>query len=72
MFLTSNSLERDADGRFKDSDLANILYNSTEARAGAYGARRIPEALRVIEMMGIEQARSWGTCSVCAISISSI
>lgn len=70
MFLTSHSLERDANGRFKDSDLANILHNSTEARAGAYGARSIPEVLRVIEIMGIEQARSWGTCSVCAVSIS--
>jgi len=61
---TFNGLERDANGRFKDADLANILHNSTEARAGAFRARGIPEALRVIEIMGIQQARSWGTCSL--------
>jgi hypothetical protein len=61
---TFDGLERDADGRFKDSDLANILHNSTEARAGAFRARGIPAALRVIEIMGIEQARSWGACSL--------
>ncbi|KDR70288.1 hypothetical protein GALMADRAFT_255194 [Galerina marginata CBS 339.88] len=61
---TFNNLKRDDDGRFKDADLANILHNATEARAGAFGARGIPETLRVIELMGIEQARTWGTCSL--------
>src|SRR5438046_5382981 len=58
------SLERDANGRFKDDDLANILQNATDWPAGAYGARGIPGAMRVIEIMSIEQARSWGSCSV--------
>jgi len=57
------SLKRE-NGRFKDEDLAKVLHDATEARAGAFGARGIPECLRVIEMMGIEQSRSWGTCSV--------
>jgi linoleate 10R-lipoxygenase len=69
---TFDGLERDTDGCFKDSDLANILHNATEARAGAFGARRIPETLRFVEILGIEQARSWGACSVCAVSISNI
>ncbi|KAJ6448679.1 hypothetical protein C8R47DRAFT_1230929 [Mycena vitilis] len=56
-------LHRGADGRFKDSDVAEILYDSTSWCVGAYKARGIPEVLRVIEVLGIEQARRWGTCS---------
>ena len=59
-----SSLKRGSDGRFNDDDLARIIQNSTEYRAGAYKARGIPEALRIIEVMGIKQARSWGTCSL--------
>ncbi|KAJ7915743.1 heme peroxidase [Mycena leptocephala] len=55
---------RGADGRFKDSDLAKILYDSTSWRAGAAKARGIPEVLRVIEVLGIEQARRWGVFSM--------
>lgn len=51
-------------GRFDDEQLATILQNATEAEAGAFRARGIPEVLRVVEVMGIEQARSWGTCTV--------
>ncbi len=50
--------------RFKDEDIARILHEATEARAGAFKARGIPECLRVIEILGIEQSRSWGACSV--------
>jgi linoleate 10R-lipoxygenase len=57
-------LKRGKDGRFNDRDLAEILQNATERPAGAFGARGVPEVLRVIEVLGIEQARSWGTCSV--------
>ena len=45
-------------------DLANILHNATETSASAFKARGIPSVLRVIEVLGIEQARSWGVCSV--------
>jgi len=58
------SLKRDDKGRFNDADLAKILQDATEWRASAFGARGTPEVLRVIEIMGIRQARSWGTCSV--------
>ncbi|KAG7089000.1 hypothetical protein E1B28_012947 [Marasmius oreades] len=60
---TFNGLER-VDGRFKDEDLANLILNATERRAGAFKARGIPEALRVVEILGIEHARTWGTCSL--------
>ncbi|KAJ7621147.1 heme peroxidase [Roridomyces roridus] len=61
---TFDGLKRGPDGRFKDADLANILHNATSWRAGAYKARGIPEALRVIEVLGINQARKWGACSM--------
>ncbi|KAJ7489461.1 heme peroxidase [Mycena latifolia] len=61
---TFDGLQRGPDGRFKDSDIANILHNATSWRAGAYKARGIPEVLRVIEILGIEQARRWGACSM--------
>ena len=62
--IFSLSLKRDDKGRFNDADLANILQDATEWRAGSFGARGTPEVLRVIEIMGMKQARSWGTCSV--------
>lgn len=58
------SLKRGTNGRFDDGDLARILQNGTEWSAGAFKARGTPEVLRVIEILGIEQSRSWGVCSV--------
>ena len=45
--------------------LAKILQDATEASASAFKARGIPEALRVVELLGIEQSRKWGACTVC-------
>lgn len=56
-------------GSFNDSDLAAIMFKATESRAGAFKARGIPEVLRVVEIMGIEQARRWGAGTVgCLVS----
>lgn len=51
-------------GRFNDADLARILQNATEAPAGAFQARGTPEVLRMVEILGIEQGRAWGACTV--------
>ena len=51
-------------GAFKETDLAALLQNATAEPAGAFKARGIPEVLRVVEIMGIKQARQWGTCTV--------
>ncbi|TDL18557.1 hypothetical protein BD410DRAFT_880000 [Rickenella mellea] len=48
-------------GRFADADLAAILQNAT---AGAFRARGIPAVLKVVEVMGIDQSRNWGACSL--------
>jgi len=54
------------DGRFRDADLAEILQNATQEVAGAFKARGIPECMKVVEILGIEQSREWGVCSVCS------
>ncbi|KAG8877662.1 hypothetical protein FRB98_006589 [Tulasnella sp. 332] len=62
---TFNGLRRDLQtGRFDDSALANILQNGTEAVAQAFRARGTPDVMRVVEMLAIEQSRSWGVCTL--------
>ncbi|KAK7062576.1 hypothetical protein VNI00_000064 [Paramarasmius palmivorus] len=60
---TFHGLKR-VNGRFKDEDLAKVLLDATEWRAGAFKARGIPAAMRVIEILGIQQSRKWGACSL--------
>ncbi|KAF9258714.1 heme peroxidase [Marasmius fiardii PR-910] len=57
-------LKRGPDGRFSDDDLAKVLHDATENVACSYGARGTPAALKVVEVMGIQQARSWGVCTM--------
>ncbi|KAJ7278558.1 heme peroxidase [Mycena rebaudengoi] len=57
-------LERGPDGKFSDDDIARVLLDATESPAGAFGARNTPPSLRVIEIMGIMQARKWGVCTM--------
>ncbi|TFK47330.1 heme peroxidase [Heliocybe sulcata] len=57
-------IQRNADGLFDDAQLAELLQNATAASASAFGARNTPEVLRIIEILGMEQARSWGVCTM--------
>ena len=62
---TFGGLKRSTEnGRFDAGALAKILQDATDASASAFKARGIPEAMRVVEIMGIEQARRWGACTV--------
>lgn len=61
---TFAGLKRGPDGTFSDDDLAKVLQDATEHVAGAYRARGIPESLRVIEIMAMQQARQWGVCTM--------
>ncbi|RDB20840.1 Linoleate 10R-lipoxygenase [Hypsizygus marmoreus] len=61
---TFGRLQRQADGTFKDKDLADILQNATENPAAAFRARGTPASMRLHEIMGIEQNRRWGVCSL--------
>ncbi|KAH9854311.1 heme peroxidase [Lenzites betulinus] len=61
---TFAGLKRGPDGRFSDDDLAGILHDATEKPAGTYRARGTPAVLRVVEIMGMVQARNWGVCTM--------
>ncbi|KAJ7504371.1 linoleate diol synthase [Mycena galericulata] len=61
---TFGRLKRQDDRTFKDEDLANILHNATEHPAAAFRARGTPASMRLHEVMGIEQNRRWGVCSL--------
>ncbi|KAF3048232.1 hypothetical protein E8E12_011394 [Didymella heteroderae] len=58
------NLKRNADGTLPDDDLVEILTSSIEDCANSFGPNRVPEVFRVIEMMGIEQARKWNLGSL--------
>ena len=59
-----SSLIRGPDGKYSDDDLANILQTATENPANSYGGNGTPACLRVVEIMGIQQARQWGVCTM--------
>ncbi|KAM0454878.1 hypothetical protein ACHAPV_008252 [Trichoderma viride] len=60
---TFDGLERQADGRFKDEDLVRILKEAMDDPAGVFGARMVPKALKIVEVLGINQARKWQVAS---------
>lgn len=61
---TFDGLERQADGRFKDEDLARIMKEAMDDPAGMFGARNVPKALKIVEVLGINQARKWQIASL--------
>ncbi|KAI0555851.1 heme peroxidase [Xylaria curta] len=61
---TFDGLERQADGTFKDEDLVRILKEAMESPAGMFGARNVPKALKIVEILGINQARKWQIASL--------
>ena len=58
------SLIRGHDGKYSDDDLADILQTATENPGNSFGGRGTPECLRIVEIMGIQQARKWGVCTM--------
>lgn len=47
-----------------DMCIPRILQDSTEIPAGAFRARGTPAVLRIVEIMGMEQGREWGVCTM--------
>jgi linoleate 8R-lipoxygenase / 9,12-octadecadienoate 8-hydroperoxide 8R-isomerase len=58
------TMKRDGNGKFSDDDLVAEYTASVEDCANAYGANRVPPVMRVIEILGIEQARKWNVASL--------
>lgn len=57
-------LQRDANGKFNDAELVNIMKESMEDPAGLFNARMVPKALRIIEITGILTSRKWNLASL--------
>ena len=57
-------LKRSKNGSLSDDALVAILTNSVEDVAGSFGARGVPTILRAVEILGIEQARSWNLATL--------
>lgn len=57
-------LERNADGTLPDQGLVDILTSSITDCANSFGPNRVPEVMRAIEVLGIEQARAWNLGSL--------
>ena len=58
------NLKRGEHGRLNDDALVEILTESIEDVAGAFGANKVPAVLRAVEILGINQARSWNLASL--------
>lgn len=58
------NLTRLEDGTFDDDGLVDILAASIDDVAGAFGANRVPDILKSVEILGIIQARSWNLASL--------
>jgi linoleate 8R-lipoxygenase/9,12-octadecadienoate 8-hydroperoxide 8S-isomerase len=61
---TFAGLQRQDDGSYNDDELVKILQESIDDVAGAFGANRVPDVMRSIEVLGIIQARSWNLCTL--------
>ncbi|KAF2006060.1 heme peroxidase [Amniculicola lignicola CBS 123094] len=63
---TFGGLKRQADGKFNDADLAEILKNCIDEPAHEFGAHGTPASLKVVDLMGMLQARN--VFNVCTLN----
>lgn len=63
---TFGGLKRQADGRFKDTDIAEIIKGCIEEPAHEFGAHGTPLSLKVVDIMGQLQARN--VFNVCTLN----
>ncbi|EWC45464.1 hypothetical protein DRE_00863 [Drechslerella stenobrocha 248] len=63
---TFGGLERQADGTFRDTDLADIIKGCIEEPAHAFGAHGTPASLKIVDIMGQLQARN--VFNVCTLN----
>ncbi|PVH95983.1 heme peroxidase, partial [Periconia macrospinosa] len=63
---TFGGLKRGPDGRFKDSELADLIKNCIEEPAHEFGAKGTPASLKVVDIMGQLQARD--VFNVCTLN----
>ncbi|KAK6220734.1 hypothetical protein LQW54_001925 [Pestalotiopsis sp. IQ-011] len=63
---TFGGLKRQADGRFSDVELAELIKNAIEEPAHEFGAHGTPASLKIVDIMGQLQARD--VFNVCTLN----
>lgn len=61
-----HGLTRGADGKFKDTELAELIKDCIEEPAHAFGAHGSPASMKRVEIMGMLQARN--VFNVCTLN----
>ncbi|KAL9089341.1 MAG: hypothetical protein Q9159_002557 [Coniocarpon cinnabarinum] len=59
-----HGLMREDNGKFSDDELVDLVCDSIEDVAGAFGANHIPKVMKSIEILGMRQARAWDVASL--------
>ncbi|EXJ92051.1 hypothetical protein A1O3_00601 [Capronia epimyces CBS 606.96] len=62
--LDAGKYKRTERGTFRDEDLINILSDATEDVACAFGPRNVPVVMKLIETLGMKQARAWNVATL--------
>jgi linoleate 10R-lipoxygenase len=62
MNITQSNLRRNDQGFFEDNDLADLLFNAIEDKAGSPGGKPIPNWAREHEIEKLKQARESNVC----------
>lgn len=57
-------LQRQDNGNFKDDDLANFLAEGVDDCANAFGPQQVPLVMKAVEILGMQQARSWNLATL--------
>jgi len=58
------NIERNADGTLPEDPLVGIWCDSVDDVAGSFGANRVPDILKPIEILGIIQSRYWNVATL--------
>ncbi|KAM7213273.1 hem peroxidase [Rhypophila decipiens] len=61
---TFAGVARHLDGTLDDDALVKILKESIEDVAGSFGANKVPDCMKTIEILGIMQARYWNVATL--------
>lgn len=62
--LNESRYPRKDNGRFADEDLVDLLTEATEDVSCSFGPRQTPVVMRLVEILGMKQARHWNVATL--------